>query len=118
RLEGGRRPCRPLARGARQAGAQGEHQGALVDEQEPAGEGAREGLMPTLEQRLGKERTTLYAGPLGGFTAARTTRAKELRGAGERELADAVAKLPKPTVAAWAVDQVAQHYTRELASFL
>src|SRR5262249_43440954 len=71
-----------------------------------------------LDQRLGKERAALYAGSLGGFTAARTARAKALRDAGERELADAVAKLPKPTVAAWAVDQVAAHYPRELAGFL
>jgi chromosome segregation ATPase len=70
------------------------------------------------DDRLAKERATLYSGSLSGFTGARAERAKELRDAGDKELAAAVAKLPKPTVAAWAVDQVAHHYTEELEAFL
>jgi hypothetical protein len=70
------------------------------------------------DRRLAEERATLYSGSLSDFTGARAERAKQLRADGERELAAAVAKLPKPTVAAWAVDQVAHHYRRELEAFL
>jgi hypothetical protein len=47
----------------------------------------------------------LYALDLGAFTAERNRRARELRGT-DRELADAVSALPKPTAAAWLVDQL------------
>jgi hypothetical protein len=70
------------------------------------------------DERLAEERATLYGGSLSGFTAARQERAKQLRTAGDRDLAAAVAKVAKPTVAAWAVDQVAHHYGRELRAFL
>ena len=70
------------------------------------------------DRRLAEERATLYSGSLSGFTGARAERTKVLRADGQTGLAAAVAKLPKPTVAAWAVDQVAHHYTRELAEFL
>jgi hypothetical protein len=70
------------------------------------------------ERRLAEERAGLYAGSLSGFTGARSERARQLRGSGDKELAAAVAKLPKPTVAAWAVDQVAHHYRHELKAFL
>lgn len=44
---------------------------------------------------------TLYAGPLGGFTAARDAAAKA---AGSRELATRIKGLRKPSTAAWAVN--------------
>ena len=44
----------------------------------------------------------LYGLPPGEFTSARDKRAKELRGDGERDAANAVKALRKPTVAAWA----------------
>ncbi len=47
----------------------------------------------------------LYGLDLDEFTAERNRRAKELRAA-DRELADAVAALPKPSAAAWLVDQL------------
>ena len=47
----------------------------------------------------------LYGLDLDAFTAERNRRAKELRGA-DRELADAVAALPKPSASAWLVDQL------------
>jgi hypothetical protein len=47
----------------------------------------------------------LYALDLDSFTAERNRQAKELR-AHEPELADAVAALPKPSAAAWLVDQL------------
>ena len=70
------------------------------------------------DRRLAEERATLYSGSLSEFTGARAERAKQLKADGENELAAAVAKLPKPTVAAWAVDQVAHHYRKELGAFL
>jgi hypothetical protein len=47
----------------------------------------------------------LYALDLDAFTAERNARAKALRGE-DRELADAVAALPKPSASAWLVDQL------------
>ena len=46
----------------------------------------------------------LYARALGDFTPARDGRAKELKTAGEAELAKAVKALKKPSLAAWVVD--------------
>jgi hypothetical protein len=46
----------------------------------------------------------LYGLPLERFTAERDALAKQLRASGERDQADAVKKLPKPTRAAWALN--------------
>lgn len=59
----------------------------------------------------------LYGLPLGEFTAARDERAKELRREGDRTVAAQVARLPKPSVAAWAVDLLVRH-ERELVEQL
>ena len=48
----------------------------------------------------------LYGLPLDRFVAERTALARELRGAGRREEAGEVAALRKPSVAAWAVNQL------------
>src|SRR3954468_21688649 len=48
----------------------------------------------------------LYGAPLDEFVALRDQRAKELRAAGRREEADAVKRLRKPSVPAWAVNQI------------
>ena len=48
----------------------------------------------------------LYALPLEEFTSERDVLARRLREDGEREAADAVAALRKPSIAAWAVNQV------------
>ena len=48
----------------------------------------------------------LYGLPQNEFVSARNALAKELRGAGEREEADAVAALEKPSALAWAVNQL------------
>ncbi len=48
----------------------------------------------------------LYALPLDEFTAERDELAKRLRKEGDAEAADAVKSLKKPSVAAWAVNQV------------
>ena len=50
----------------------------------------------------------LLAGPLNEFTARRNIKAKELKTAGQRELAAEVAALKKPPVAVWAVNQLAR----------
>lgn len=57
--------------------------------------------MPDLGEIAGE----LYGLDLDAFTAERNRRAKELR-ADDRELADAVAALPKPSASAWLVDQL------------
>ena len=57
---------------------------------------------------LGDELDRLYGLPLNEFTAARDEIAKRLRGEGERELADEVKALRKPTVAVWLVNQLAR----------
>lgn len=53
----------------------------------------------------------------GEFTAARNALVKELKAAGEKELAAKVQKLGKPTVAAWAVNQLALQEAQALREF-
>ena len=50
----------------------------------------------------------LHAVPLEDFVAERKRLAKELRSAGERESAAELAKLPKPSAPAWALNSVAR----------
>jgi hypothetical protein len=50
----------------------------------------------------------LLAGPLDEFTGRRNAKAKELKAAGQGELAAEVARLKKPPVAVWAVNQLAR----------
>ncbi|HEY0494040.1 MAG TPA: hypothetical protein VGD57_11340, partial [Candidatus Dormibacteraeota bacterium] len=50
----------------------------------------------------------LLAGPLNEFTNRRNAKAKELKGAGQRELAEEVTALKKPPVPVWAVNQLAR----------
>jgi hypothetical protein len=56
----------------------------------------------------------LYALPPADFTRARDERAKALRKAGDRDEADAVKALRKPTVAAWALNQLARKRPKEV----
>jgi hypothetical protein len=51
----------------------------------------------------------LYHGPLDGFVDARQALAKALRAEGHRETAEQVKALAKPSVTAWAVNQVWWH---------
>jgi hypothetical protein len=67
----------------------------------------------TLEQVAAE----LYALPPAGFTAERAARAKALRAEG-RELADAVARLPKPVLSAWAVNRFAHERPDDLEDLL
>jgi hypothetical protein len=57
---------------------------------------------------------SLYGAELESFTAERTRLARELREDGERESAQRVAKLKKPTVAAWALNQLARRQRRDV----
>jgi hypothetical protein len=50
----------------------------------------------------------LLAGPLDEFTSRRNAKAKEMKAAGQRDLAAEVAKVKKPPVAVWAVNQLAR----------
>ena len=52
------------------------------------------------------------------FTSARDARVKELRGAGDREAANAVKALRKPTVAAWALNQLSRRKGKDLDRLL
>lgn len=56
----------------------------------------------------------LYGLALDQFTPARNALAKELRGQGRGEDAAAVAKLRKPSVAAWAVNQLVRTQQRDV----
>jgi hypothetical protein len=60
----------------------------------------------------------LYGLPLDEFTTARNAAAKELRDRGLREEADAVKELAKPSVAAWAVNQLTRRHHADLDEFL
>ena len=56
----------------------------------------------------------LYALPPADFTRERDERAKALRKEGTRDEADAVKALRKPTVAAWALNQLARRRAKEV----
>src|SRR5213595_1911711 len=60
----------------------------------------------------------LYSLVPSEFTAARTARAKEVKSDGEAELAKQIAKLPKPSTSAWAVNALVRHGAKEFASVL
>jgi hypothetical protein len=67
---------------------------------------------------VGQAAEELYGLPPAEFTRARDERAKELRKSGDREAADAVKALRKPTVAAWALNQLARQRGKELGGLL
>jgi hypothetical protein len=58
----------------------------------------------------------LYGLPLERFTEERNALARELRREGRREQAAEVSKLRKPSVAAWAVNQLVRTQRRQLAA--
>ena len=60
----------------------------------------------------------LYGLPLSEFTPRRDALAKELRKAGEREAADRVKSLRKPSAAAWVVNQLARTQRRDAKRLL
>ena len=69
------------------------------------------------DQVLAEIANELYAKPLDDFIAARAAAAKEAAGS-DKELAAAVRGLPKPSVAAWAVNMLALHQPDVLAGLM
>ncbi|MHA6669627.1 zinc ribbon domain-containing protein [Homoserinimonas sp. A447] len=62
--------------------------------------------------------TELYALPLDEFTKARNAKAADARDGGDRELADRIRQLKKPTVSAWAVNMLSRHRSEEVGQLL
>lgn len=60
----------------------------------------------------------LYSAPRESFVAARNALAQELKQSGETETAAAVARLRKPTLAAWALNQVARAESDQVGKLL
>jgi hypothetical protein len=56
----------------------------------------------------------LYGLPPGEFTRERNARVKEVRKGGDREAADAIKGLRKPTVAAWALNQLSRRRPKDV----
>ncbi|MDQ3824053.1 MAG: hypothetical protein M3321_12520, partial [Actinomycetota bacterium] len=71
-------------------------------------------LVPDLEQEL----DDLYGRPLAEFTAARNDLAKRLKKAGQADEAARVGALGKPTVSAWAVNQLARRQADRVSELL
>jgi hypothetical protein len=67
---------------------------------------------------VGVELDDLYGVPLDRFVPERATLVRALRSAGEREQAAAVAALRKPSVAAWAVNQLVRSRRAEVDALL
>lgn len=74
---------------------------------------SRQGIS-LLEVTLDEATDDLYAADLEAFVSERTRLARELRDAGDREAAEQLAKLKKPTVAAWALNQLARRNRRDV----
>ena len=67
---------------------------------------------------MDEEIDRLYELPLGEFVAARNALAKAAKAAGDREGAAAVAALKKPSVTAWALNQVARAHPAEVEALV
>lgn len=63
---------------------------------------------------MGTELDRLYAAPLDRFTEVRNEVAQELRDAGDDAASKEVKKLKKPSVAAWAVNQLARETPEDI----
>jgi hypothetical protein len=70
--------------------------------------------MPDLESELDR----LYGLPLAEFTAARNDLAAQLRRDASRDEAEGVKALAKPSVAAWAVNQLARERRSDISALL
>jgi len=60
----------------------------------------------------------LYGLPPETFTSARNDRAKQARAAGDRALADQIASLRRPTMAAWLTNQLARSHADQVGLLL
>jgi hypothetical protein len=68
--------------------------------------------------RVEKAIDDLYGQPLDRFTPARDALVHELRQAGDKAAADEVKRLRKPTVSAWAINQLARKERMRIRSLL
>jgi hypothetical protein len=69
-------------------------------------------------ERVDQTADELYGLPPGEFTRARDARVKEVRADGDREAAEAIKALRKPTVAAWALNQLTRRRSKDLDRLL
>lgn len=69
-------------------------------------------------EKLGQELDRLYELPPGDFTAARDEAAKRLRAEGQRELADEVKRLRKPTLPVWLANRLSHERELDLKRLL
>jgi hypothetical protein len=76
------------------------------------------GDRPRAGQTFDEVADALYALDPDAFVAARDESAKELRAAGDKDAAKAVKALRRPTVAAWAVNQLARTHREQLDELL
>ncbi|MBD8079930.1 hypothetical protein IF651_12780 [Cellulosimicrobium arenosum] len=74
--------------------------------------------MPDLADELATELDRLYALPLEQFVVARTAAARRVKASGDAVGAARVARLTKPTVAAWVVNQVARSHPDQVAALV
>ena len=74
--------------------------------------------MPVKQSTVADAIDRLYRLPLAEFTGARNAAAGELRKAGQREAADQVKALRKPTAAAAAVNRLVREHRDEVEQFL
>jgi hypothetical protein len=65
-----------------------------------------------------KELDRVFAAPLDEFVAERDALAKQLRADGDREAADRVKALKKPSAAVWAVNQLARRQQKDYGALL
>jgi len=74
--------------------------------------------MAPRRSKLDTEIQRLYGLPFGEFTAARNTLAKQLKKDGDKDAAEEVASLPKPTVSAWAVNHLFTTHSEDMEELL
>lgn len=60
----------------------------------------------------------LFGLPMDEFTTVRNKRSKQARADGDRDLAQQIQRLRKPTTSAWLVNQLARHHADELEPLL
>jgi hypothetical protein len=75
---------------------------------------ARLAAVPDLEEELDR----LFGLPLSSYTSARNDLARRLRAAGRTDAAEATAKLPKPSLSAWAVNQLSRQRRPDLEALV
>jgi hypothetical protein len=68
--------------------------------------------------KLDEELDRLYGSSLADFTQVRNELARELRSSGDREAADDVKALAKPSISAWAVNQLVRAQRMQIRSLV